>query len=696
MNVGVIGSGSISGIYLKNMTQNHPNLHVSAVASRNPEHARKRAQEYGLPWCTVEEMLANPEIEMIVNLTPVGSHYEIIRRCLEAGKHVYTEKTITDHFSTARELLELAEEKGLYLGSAPDTFLGSAFQEARAVVDRGLLGTIHSFAISANRNNDILLSLCSFLREPGAGVLLDYGVYYLTALVSILGPVARVGGVVGTPYPTHRNILPGPDHGKLMDTPNESQVSAVIQLRSGVTGTIHMDNDTNMEDESFFAIYGTKGILHLSNPNGFGGEVRFFPNRPDTNIQGEGVVLWQFTPYSDNSRGVGPAEMADAIAHHRPNRASKEMAAHVLEVLEGILAGGTQGKFVDISSTFPMPAPLEQAAVPISNIGHITFQMKNEEEMLHFYSEILGMKPLSTLTVSDLADTIRCVGNEVTEPLKSVLLRNPQAPWIQYMKLADRQYLGLFHRLGGEYTDPESREKACGYQKVSCETEDLEALRTRLVHGGIPLKEDIHTTVDGSRELSVLDPDGNEICFTQYTDLSVIPRTEEPFREPVSSLFHTTQVAYQVHDDVNMLPFYTRGLGMKKVCTLTFGDLAAWLEKSGAPEESLLVRLRTMACEPWIDYLEAAPHQYLELFHTLGRKKVGSADGHYGYQYLCLEVADIRRAWDAVTRNGIRPTSQITQGCEGARQFWMEDPDGNKIEMMAYSAEAKQLLDGIG
>ena len=692
MNIGVIGSGAISEIYLKNLTENHPNVRVIALASRHPENAQKRARQFGLRACTVEELLADPEIGMIVNLTPVGAHYGIIRRCLEAGKHVYTEKTLTDHYETAKELLALADEKGLYLGSAPDTFLGSAIQEAKAAVDSGMLGRIHSFAISSNRNNDLLLSLFSFLREPGAGVLLDYGVYYLTALVSLLGPVARVAGVVSAPYKTHRNILPGADFGKLMDTPNESQVSAIVQLRNGVTGTVHMDNDTNMSDESFFAIYGTKGILHLSNPNDFGGQVRFCPNRLDPNQPDKSVILRQFTPYDYDARGIGPAEMAQAIAQHRPNRASKEMAAHVLEVLEGILAGGEQGKFVDIQSTFDMPAPLERQPVPISNIGHITFQMKHEAEMLRFYSEILGMRPLFTLTASDLADTIRAQGGQVEEPLKSIVRQNPQAPWIQYMKLSDRQYLELFHSLGGQYTDAEHREEFYGFQKVNYETADLEGLRQRLVNAGIPLKEDIHTTADGSREFAVLDPDGNEIQFTRYTADTVIPLAEAPSQEAASPLSHTTQVAYQVHDGVNMLAFYTRGLGMRKVHTLTFGDLAAWLEKTGRADAQTLAGLRAIASEPWIDYLQAAPHQYLEFFHTPAPKKQRDPQGHYGYQHLCLEVTDIRKAWDAVTGNGVRPYTQISLGCEGAYQFWMEDPDGNKIEMMEYTPEAKQLL----
>ena len=152
---------------------------------------------------------------MVVVLTPVGAHYSLIKSALEAGKHVYTEKTLSDDPEKARELLDLAEEKGLYLGSAPDTFLGAALQTARMGVDEGLLGEIHSFSISANRCNDLLLSLFPFLRQPGAGVLYDYGVYYLTALVNLLGPVARVGGIVGKPYPTHQNIIPWIDYIKV-------------------------------------------------------------------------------------------------------------------------------------------------------------------------------------------------------------------------------------------------------------------------------------------------------------------------------------------------------------------------------------------------------------------------------------------------------------------------------------------------
>ncbi len=358
MNVGVIGAGIISEIYLHNMINLFPNLNVIAIAAKHLERAQKRAAQFGIRACTVEALLADPDIEMVVNLTPVGAHYDLIRQALLAGKHVYTEKTITLSVEKAQELIALADEKGLYLGSAPDTFLGSALQAARQAIDSGMLGEVHSFAISAHRNNSLLLCMYPFLQEPGAGVLLDFCVYYTTALCSLFGPAAQVGGIIGAPYKTHSNILPGPDFGKPVPSPNESQVSAILRMRNGVIGTFHLDSESNTFGEPYFTIYGTKGILRLPDPDCFGGKVLFFPN--STEAEQKPVELPQATPYSGNSRGVGPAEMAQAIAEHRPNRASKEMALHSLEILTALLKAGESGAFIPIHSEFRQPAPLPQ------------------------------------------------------------------------------------------------------------------------------------------------------------------------------------------------------------------------------------------------------------------------------------------------------------------------------------------------
>lgn len=360
IHVGVVGAGAISDIYLTNMIGRFSILQVDAVCANHLESAVRQGKKYGIRACTYEEMLADDSIEMIVNLTPTCVHYEIIKKALLAGKHVYTEKTMTDNKDTAMELLALAAEKNLYLGSAPDTFLGSALQTARKALDDGLIGDVTSCAIAANRDNNYLLSLFSFLRMPGGGVCFDYCVYYMTALVSLLGPVDRVAAIVRTPYKTHVNIVPeSKEYGQVMDTPNESQVYALLQFEDGTAGTFHVNSDSVLEDQAFFAIYGTKGILYLPDPNQFGRPVKIVKNTGSFEEKAEIIELPSEYGFSSNSRGIGPAEMAWAIRENRENRAGKKMAYHVLDVLSAILESGETGQFCKVESTCERPAPLK-------------------------------------------------------------------------------------------------------------------------------------------------------------------------------------------------------------------------------------------------------------------------------------------------------------------------------------------------
>ena len=174
MRVGVVGCGAISDIYLTNMIHNFENLEVAACCAGHLEHAKKKAEQYGIKGCTYEEILADPSIEMVVILTPAPTHEGLIRQALEAGKHVYTEKTMTLAPETAAKLIELAEEKHLYLGSAPDTFLGSALQTARKAIDDGLIGEVTSFEACANRDLDLLASIFRFLADAGRRYLLRF------------------------------------------------------------------------------------------------------------------------------------------------------------------------------------------------------------------------------------------------------------------------------------------------------------------------------------------------------------------------------------------------------------------------------------------------------------------------------------------------------------------------------------------
>lgn len=356
----VVGSGAISDIYLTNMTQRFPILEVSAICANHLEHAQQKAEKYGIRACTYEEILKDPSIELIVNLTPAPAHYEIIRRALLAGKHVYTEKTMTVELAHAKELLKLAEEKGLYLCSAPDTFLGAALQTARKAIDEGMIGEVTSFVVYANRDLNLLTCISSFLRMPGGGICFDYGVYYLTALVSLLGPVEKVAAITRNPYPLRENFVPGsPDYGQLMNYDNESQVSATLQLESGITGTFHLNGDSNLQDETGFMILGTKGILKLSNPNEFGGEIQFIPNSYDHGNIKAVQILENVFDYADNSRGIGPAEMAQAIRQGKRARTDKALGYHVMDVICCIMESSEKESFVKVTSTCERPEPME-------------------------------------------------------------------------------------------------------------------------------------------------------------------------------------------------------------------------------------------------------------------------------------------------------------------------------------------------
>ena len=355
LQLGVIGAGAISDIYLKNLITLFPHVQVKAVCARHLTRAQTKAEQFGIQAYTIEQMLSDPEIRMVVVLTPVDTHYEIIKRALLAGKHVYTEKTIAGTTAEALELCTLADAENLYLGSAPDTFLGTCFQTARKAIDEGLIGEIHSFSVAISRNNDFATAHLPFLRLPGAGCLRDYLVYYITVLIALLGPAKKAGAFVKTPYPTRRNAMPGTDgFGEMIHTPNESVVAAILELENGIVGTLHENNETIMEDRADFAIYGTRGVLLLGSPNHFGGQVRLLRAEPGQRMTSS--VLESVAGYSGNSRGLGAAEMAEALLSGRKNRASKELAAHVLEILEAMERSGKEDRMIPISSSCERPS----------------------------------------------------------------------------------------------------------------------------------------------------------------------------------------------------------------------------------------------------------------------------------------------------------------------------------------------------
>lgn len=353
----VIGCGAISDIYLTNMINKYATLDVVACCASRRENAEKKAARYGIRPATVDEVLTDPEVELIVVLTPAPSHYELVKKALLSGKHVYTEKPIATELRQAKELISLAAEKGLLLGAAPETFLGSLFQTGRKALDEGMLGEITSFHVAANRDLTVLASLFKFLRQPGGGICYDYGVYYLTTLVSLLGPMAEVFARVGNHAKTRPNVVPvSPEFGQNYLYDNEAQVNAILTTKSGVTGTFSLNGDSAMQDQAYFTIQGTRGILQLGDANQFGGEARFLPDDPRE-------CIWQtlepVSTLSENCRGLGVADMGRCIRLGGTPLVSAEMPCHVLDMIEKIMESGKSGRICTTETVCARPAAFE-------------------------------------------------------------------------------------------------------------------------------------------------------------------------------------------------------------------------------------------------------------------------------------------------------------------------------------------------
>lgn len=353
MYAAIVGCGHISNIYLQNLTTRFPNLEVVACCDVAVERAQERASQYGIEARTYEDVLADPAIDMVIVLTPAPIHYSLIKQGLLAGKHVYTEKTMTIDLAQAKELAAIAKEKRLYLGSAPDTFMGAAYQKARQLIDSGAIGQVTSFAVCINRCLDRLTSMFPFLRMPGGGICYDFGVYHLTALVSLLGPMQQVCAVVENKKPIRTNCIEGnPEFGKTYSYENEAQVTAILRTESGITGSLMLNGESIRQDLTMIRIYGTEGVLQLPDPNNFGGDVVLIRSRDDQQ------VIANELPFADNSRGLGPSEMVSAILEGRQNCAASELAVHVLDVIECMMESSKTAAFMKVPTTCNRPEPL--------------------------------------------------------------------------------------------------------------------------------------------------------------------------------------------------------------------------------------------------------------------------------------------------------------------------------------------------
>lgn len=350
----VVGCGMISRFYLENMSTRFKILEVVACCDIVPEKAAETAERYHIQALTMEEIAEDPSIEIVVNLTVPPVHYKVTKQLLEAGKNVYTEKVLAVELEEAAELVKLADEKGLYLGVAPDTFLGSAVQTARYAVESGMIGDVTSFYCALNRDASLGAERSSLAVIPGGGIGFDVGIYYVTALVNILGPVREVSGVTRTLNKQRTHFFVD-RLGEPYEMECENILAGTAEFANGVVGNFLFDsNSIRLEPEQpSLVLFGTQGILFMADPNLFGGDVKVTlkgNNQPS--------VIQQSHAYGEESRGLGVAEMAWSMRKGRKNRANKEMAYHALEVLHGISISGKTKTVYALKSTFEKTPPI--------------------------------------------------------------------------------------------------------------------------------------------------------------------------------------------------------------------------------------------------------------------------------------------------------------------------------------------------
>jgi predicted dehydrogenase len=359
----VIGCGNISSIYLENAAK-WDILDLKACGNRTLSRAQRQAEKYHVPQALpIADVLADPQIELIINLTTPEVHAEIGLAALRAGKSVYNEKPLAIGRGDGRLLLAEAAARGLRVGCAPDTFLGGGLQTCRQLIDAGEIGTpVAATGLMFIQGPEAWHPDPGFLYQVGAGPLFDIGPYYLTALVSLLGPIRRVTGSARTTFP-ERTIGSGPKQGQTIPVETPTHVASVLDFASGPVATLVTSFDVavsagaalNLHDVggALLEIQGTTGTLSMPDPNTFGGPVR---------IRRLGETDWREIPlthaHTGNERCLGVADLAYALRAGRPHRANGEMAYHVLDAMHGVLEASRRGQHIELTSTCDRPAPL--------------------------------------------------------------------------------------------------------------------------------------------------------------------------------------------------------------------------------------------------------------------------------------------------------------------------------------------------
>lgn len=375
--VGVIGIGDISDVYINNLKK-YAIVEVIACAARSEEKARAKAEQHGITkhYANAFALIEDPEIDIVLNLTPPAVHGEYNLRALGAGKHVYSEKPLAADPAQARRIVATAREGKLTVGCAPDTFLGGRLQTCRRLIDDGTVGEIvGAGAWVVSHGHEWHHPNPDFFYQRGGGPLLDIGPYYVTALLSLLGP-ARQCAAMSSRTCDSRDVMFGPRTGERVSVEVETHIAGTIEFESGAIASVVTSFDVWDSELPRIEIYGSKGTIcirdidPLDGPNLFGGPLllmtgdrsrwRGLPRR-------EPLAKWEQVPvtlpfnetsHRENSRGIGLVDMAYAIRDGRAPRASAEMALHAVETMHALLDAARERRFVNVEGTFTRPEPL--------------------------------------------------------------------------------------------------------------------------------------------------------------------------------------------------------------------------------------------------------------------------------------------------------------------------------------------------
>jgi predicted dehydrogenase len=342
--VGVVGCGIVAHRYVEGSAAFHT-FDVAACADLDSSSAKAFAQLHGLQPQSVDELLSDPAIDVVLNLTPPNAHAAVSSAALGAGKHIYTEKPLATSLADGTALLVAAERRGARVGCAPDTFLGSAYQAGREVLARGEIGVpLGATATILLGGPDTWHPNADDFFRPGSGPMLDLGPYYLTAIVALLGPIAEAVAFTSTITPT-RTLGVGARAGEEFTVDVPTHVVSALRLESDALITLTVSFEARGQYVSGLVVHGSEGSLELPDANAFGGDVRVRHGKGD----------WSPVPYASGgaqeTRGIGLHEMLAAVRDGRPHRASGALGLHVLDSAMAILSAAAERRTVPVSST---------------------------------------------------------------------------------------------------------------------------------------------------------------------------------------------------------------------------------------------------------------------------------------------------------------------------------------------------------